>query len=200
MTPEKVLELVNAGESETVEFKAGLPNPTQIAQHLAAFANASGGSLVLGVSEQSGTPHVVGVDADRAEIYVGKALQLLEPSPAVLTTRTFVGADEVVVVEVVAGRRLTLAPSGLFVRTGERDRPLTPSEVVDRVNRSSVGDSQREIETLAKAATNLTNQLEEQKPLLEKLNRANSPWRKGFWVGVGAVAGAVAKELAQYLW
>lgn len=199
MTPEQVLQLVNAGESETLEFKTALPDPAQIARHLAALANARGGSLVLGASEQGGAPHVVGVDADRAEIYVGKAVQFLEPPPAVSTTRTFVGTEEVVVVEVAAGRGLTLAPGGLFVRTGESDRPLTPTEVVDRVTRPGAGDPQRDIETLAKAATDLTTQLEVQKPLLEKLNRANSPWRKGFWVAIGATAGAVAKELVQYL-
>jgi len=199
VTPDQVLQLVNAGESETVEFKSALPDPAKIARHLAALANTRGGSLVLGVSERGGAPRVVGVDADRAEMYVGKAVQSLEPPPDVSTTRTFIGADEVVVVEVTAGRDLTLAPDGLFVRTGEIDRPLTQTEVVDRVTRPGASDPQRDIETLAKVATDLTTQLEEQKPLLEKLNRANSPWRKGFWVGIGATAGAVARELVPYL-
>lgn len=43
--------MIGAGESETVEFKARPPHPDIVAKVFAAFANTSGGVLLIGVQE-----------------------------------------------------------------------------------------------------------------------------------------------------
>ncbi|MGH2387858.1 MAG: AlbA family DNA-binding domain-containing protein, partial [Chloroflexota bacterium] len=57
----EVQRLVAKGEGQFLEFKPGAMRPTELAGSLAAFANADGGTLLLGVMERSdGTPVIEG--------------------------------------------------------------------------------------------------------------------------------------------
>ena len=56
-----VLSLIAQGESKTLEFKRELPRFEQIAKTVIAFANTSGGKLLIGVDDNGS---LVGVDAD----------------------------------------------------------------------------------------------------------------------------------------
>lgn len=51
LTPEELLDLIKRGESEVLELKLTLRSNDVMARHLAAFANTSGGTLVVGVSD-----------------------------------------------------------------------------------------------------------------------------------------------------
>ena len=61
-TSEGIKQLVAGGESEIVEFKRTLPPQDVLARVLAAFANTSGGVLLVGVDERQG---IVGVPEER---------------------------------------------------------------------------------------------------------------------------------------
>jgi ATP-dependent DNA helicase RecG len=54
MTPDEypILAAIRQGESKTLEYKAELPKGEQLAKTLIAFANGSGGKLVIGVDDQ----------------------------------------------------------------------------------------------------------------------------------------------------
>lgn len=56
-----LLDLIQQGESKTLELKSRLPQHDQLAKTIVAFANTSGGKLVLGVDDQR---NVVGVAED----------------------------------------------------------------------------------------------------------------------------------------
>ena len=60
---EGINELVIAGESELVEFKSRLPPDGAVAALLAAFANVSGGILILGVNDDG---ELVGLKKEEA--------------------------------------------------------------------------------------------------------------------------------------
>ncbi|PZO13693.1 MAG: ATP-dependent DNA helicase [Leptolyngbya foveolarum] len=53
-----LIEQIQQGESKTLELKAQLPRHDQIAKTVVAFANTSGGKLVIGVDDER---HVVGL-------------------------------------------------------------------------------------------------------------------------------------------
>lgn len=57
--PPEILELILAGESETLELKASVRDPQLLSKLIGSFANAQGGKIVIGVKEP---PKVVGVD------------------------------------------------------------------------------------------------------------------------------------------
>ena len=47
----RLLEEILQGESKTLEFKVELPKGDQLAKTIVAFANTSGGKLVIGVND-----------------------------------------------------------------------------------------------------------------------------------------------------
>lgn len=48
---ERVLELINNGESSTVEFKLQDAHPDSLAGEIVSFANFEGGALLIGVDD-----------------------------------------------------------------------------------------------------------------------------------------------------
>ncbi|NWH06062.1 RNA-binding domain-containing protein [Desulfobacter latus] len=58
-TANKVKALIDQGENQFIEFKEQKVHPDSIAKEMAAFANTQGGTILIGVSDQSG---ICGVD------------------------------------------------------------------------------------------------------------------------------------------
>jgi predicted HTH transcriptional regulator len=96
-----VKALLSHGEDESTEFKGAVPHPENIARHIGAFANASGGRLILGVTEVPGKePAIHGVDAGRARRAIERAFSALEPMPDVDIETVRIDGSDVVVVDV----------------------------------------------------------------------------------------------------
>ncbi|WP_020599219.1 AlbA family DNA-binding domain-containing protein [Spirosoma panaciterrae] len=65
MTRHELDELIQQGEHSRLEFKRQLSSAAQIARTLAAFANTSGGTLLIGVAD---TGKLIGVSSEFREI------------------------------------------------------------------------------------------------------------------------------------
>ena len=50
----ELLELIQKGESSTVQFKERLPHPDSLAQEMVAFSNTEGGIIIIGVNDKTG--------------------------------------------------------------------------------------------------------------------------------------------------
>ena len=76
-------EILKSEENESLELKAVLPPSRSIGQILCAFANSSGGKLILGVNEANGR-QVSGLSKDfHASSVTKRAIEMLSPTPAV---------------------------------------------------------------------------------------------------------------------
>ncbi|NBC24115.1 MAG: ATP-binding protein, partial [Bacteroidetes bacterium] len=51
MTPSDLRHLIQTGEGTFLEFKKTVPKPAKIAREIAAFANTSGGTILIGVHD-----------------------------------------------------------------------------------------------------------------------------------------------------
>ena len=65
MYPDKLKELILAGESSTIEFKRKFTTPEKIAKEISAFANTLGGYLIFGVEDDR---KITGVESEKSEI------------------------------------------------------------------------------------------------------------------------------------
>ena len=97
---------IQRGEGKTLELKAELPKGEQLAKTLVAFANTSGGKLVLGVDDQR---QVVGVQGDEfdlmdriASLTHDQCLPTLRPNIYLQTVQ----GQTLVVVQVYRGNQL----------------------------------------------------------------------------------------------
>ena len=59
MTWEEIIQLLNQGEGQSVEFDKVIPAPDDIAREYVAFANSDGGRLILGIDDKN--KHLMGV-------------------------------------------------------------------------------------------------------------------------------------------
>ena len=58
-SPSELIEKIHLGEDSTIEFKRGLPRRDSLADEIAAFANARGGVILIGVDDHG---DIVGLD------------------------------------------------------------------------------------------------------------------------------------------
>lgn len=121
----KLLSLVNSGEGYNAEFKVNLPsNLKSITEEVCAFANASGGVILIGVDDKN---TIKGVALDNSK---RSALQnsLREISPALQFEFYMVEIEgkSVAVIEVPSGLNKPYVLSGaIYIRQGPNSQKLT---------------------------------------------------------------------------
>jgi len=59
---DEIIQLLDQGEGQQVEFDKVIPSPDDIAREYVAFANSDGGHLILGIDDKN--KHLMGVDLE----------------------------------------------------------------------------------------------------------------------------------------
>jgi len=117
-------------QGEHVAFKSEATTPAKLAETLVAFANASGGTLYVGVDARSGEPPGL-VDRDATLDRALKAALSTDP-PLIIPVPKPVeaGGKQVLVITVPPGLPHVYSYKGKFlVRDGARNRPLDPRQL-----------------------------------------------------------------------
>ena len=124
MTRAAISELIGGGEGDTVEFKRSLAR--DVGRELCAFANAGGGTVLLGVTDAG---KVVGVaDHNRSKARVLSTARSADPPIEVEVE----SAGEVLLVAVPPQKRKPYSFGGrFFMRDGASSRQLSSAEVED---------------------------------------------------------------------
>jgi ATP-dependent DNA helicase RecG len=134
LTEQQLLELIQSGESNTVELKIAAPRPSEIAERMAGLANAQGGYMIFGVEDTN--LEIVGVSDLKGTIDTilrgARQVQppvILSPSqPEVFT----LDSKKLVVATVPASTGPVYQASGIFwLRTGTHSVPLTYQQLVE---------------------------------------------------------------------
>lgn len=77
MRRNELRELIGSGESSTLEFKRKFTTPEKIAREIIAFANTTGGRLIIGVDDGG---KIIGVDSEKEQIdQLHVALSTIDP-------------------------------------------------------------------------------------------------------------------------
>ncbi len=81
----EIVELLEQGEGQSLEFEKGIPSPDDIARELVAFSNSDGGRLILGIDDKN--KHLLGIEADENfstwVISIGQTKCMPKVTPAV---------------------------------------------------------------------------------------------------------------------
>ena len=186
MTEQELRKLLKKGESETLELKATVPSPDQIAHNLASMANTDGGMLVLGVKEPA---RAVGVNVHRAKVMLEAAQRYVAPPLTIRSEVVTLDGHPVVLAMVSRTPHLVSASGGYYRRIGDRSRPLTADEI--RSHAVAEKNDQKALTELSSAVAAQTQTIDQ---LRKDFDKANSPWRKVGVAIAGAIAGAIAKH------
>lgn len=133
MTRNELNDAIAQGESTHLEFKRSISSPYRIARTLAAFANTSGGKLLIGVADNG---KIVGVSSEFVEIRkIEEATdQLIEPALTVSYEVLSPDGRTVLIVRVSESEdkpHYTIDESGkrtIYVRT--RDKSVPTSKLI----------------------------------------------------------------------
>lgn len=126
-------------DTQNIEVKAaGGGMPASLAETVSAFANGSGGLIILGLSEKNGFAPAKGFDAAHASASLAQLCSdsMTPPVRATIEILEFEGAPVVVahIPEIIPLEKpcyITArgAYGGAFIRVGDGDRKLTPYEL-----------------------------------------------------------------------
>jgi predicted HTH transcriptional regulator len=201
--------MVAAGEDLDLEFKASIPAVDQIARHLAAFANASGGRLLLGIGEPghgSVTDTVRGVDPSRALNSVMRAVERVEPRLEVKTEVVPVDGRHVVIADIAPSASAPVTAAGVaYIRKGAATGPATADDLLrhaarEAVARAPAGLNRDDLmDALKEALRGPTEAIERQGVEIQKLQASGGWQRQLAWTIIGAVLGTVLGVIATLL-
>jgi hypothetical protein len=156
-----IRHLIDKPEGAHLEFKSVLLPSRLMAIHIAGFANAGGGYLILGVSHESGQAVVQGLSQDfRANDILHKALDLLSPAPSVVYKYVPVEGKNVYAIGVEKSTIPILLEGKLFKRHGAASVLTNPPEVrFTATGYSRLKTISQYLEARKKGATSAYNRL-----------------------------------------
>lgn len=99
MNRDELLEIVALGEDSTRQFKADVRNVESVASEMAAFANAEGGLILIGVADDGSISGLSRKDVGRINQLISNAASHLVRSPLLVQTENVaVGKGQIVIV------------------------------------------------------------------------------------------------------
>lgn len=124
-TDEDIKNILKNKEGELLEYKAVLPPSKTIAQLICAFANAKGGMIVLGATENE----LIGLSSDfNVNSIVAKAINMLVPQPEVEFEYAHYKGKTLYIINVVKSNLSIVLENFIYVR--EKDQ-ITSTNLIE---------------------------------------------------------------------
>ena len=168
MTLYELKEIIEAGESGTVEFKRKFTEPEKIAKEMIAFANTHGGRILFGIDDDKS---VVGVESEKGEIeYIDLAAKFFcEPEINYSVDIMHIYRKDVILVGIPESK----TKPDRMIENGKKDDDQT--KVYIRVKDKSVQASKETVKVLKKLRADSPAQIinlgDKEKALLDYLGR-----------------------------
>ena len=129
----ELIEKISLGEDATIEFKREMPRRSNLADEIAAFANARGGVILIGVDDNR---EIVGLDRhelDKAEKTVVEICQdSIDPILLIFTEKLRIDGKNLLKIEVPRSLFVHKTANGYFIRQGSSKREM-PTEQLARL-------------------------------------------------------------------
>jgi hypothetical protein len=128
MSKQDLKNLIATGESSFLEFKHKVASPEKIAREIAAFANANGGTILIGVADNG---ELVGTESYlEEEFWLNQATELCIPKAEIYMELLNIGNKDIIIVEVPEAETKPVYVKGnkrrkVFVRQGDESQLAT---------------------------------------------------------------------------
>lgn len=154
----EVVKIIGQPESSSLEYKSVLPPSRNIAQLISSFANADGGYIILGISDNL---EINGLSEDfHANAITHKALDLLSPQPQVSYQYVAYQGKKLYAIKVDKSNLLITVEGKTYQRIGASVKLLNPTEIQFKSGGySRIKIVNQQIEVYKKDATNAKTKL-----------------------------------------
>jgi len=128
LNEKNIKSLIASGEGYNIEFKVSIPSKIKdVTEEICAFANAAGGTLLLGVNDNNIVQGVTFNNAKRSALQ--NSINEISPALHCKIYTVTVDSKDVVVIEVSSGENKPYVLSGaIYVRQGPNSQKLTTVE------------------------------------------------------------------------
>lgn len=148
----EISQIIGQNKSSSLEYKAVLPPSKIVAQLICSFANANGGYIVLGVSDNL---EINGLSTDfHANTITHKALDTLSPKPEIHYQYVVYQGKNLYVIKVEKSDFPISLEGKIYKRIGSHDKLENPTEIQFKPHGySRIKDINVQLETYKKQAT-----------------------------------------------
>ena len=126
----ELTEKIYLGEDSTIELKRELPHRESLADEMAAFANANGGVILIGVDDDS---KIVGMDrqdlARTERTVVEICRDNIDPMVHIVTEKLRIDDKNLLKIEVPRSPFVHKSSNGYFIRQGSSKREMTTEQL-----------------------------------------------------------------------
>ena len=125
-----LIEKIYLGEDSTIEFKRELPHRESLGDEIAAFANANGGVILIGVDDDS---EIVGIDRQNLDRTEKTAVEIcgdnIAPMVHIVTEKLQVDNKNLLKIEVPRSPFVHKSSNGYFIRQGSSKREMATEQL-----------------------------------------------------------------------
>ena len=118
-------EKIYLGEDSTIEFKRALPERKELSDEMAAFANARGGVILIGVEDNG---DIVGIDRESLDGDEKTVVEIcqdsIDPPVHLVTEKRWIDEKNVLKVDVPSSPFVHRSSNGYFIRQGSTKREM----------------------------------------------------------------------------
>ena len=126
----ELIEKVHLGEDATIEFKREMPRRSNLADEIAAFANAKGGVILIGVDDDSEIIGLDKADLDKAEKAVVEICRdSIDPIVLIYTEKLRIDDKNLLKIEVPRSLFVHKTANGYFIRQGSSKREMSSEQL-----------------------------------------------------------------------
>ena len=126
----ELIEKIYLGEDATIEFKRELPHRNSLADEIAAFANAKGGVILIGVDNDG---EIIGIDqqelGDVEKAVVEICQDSIDPIVLIFTEKLRINDKNLLKIEVPRSLFVHKTSNGYFVRQGSSKREMSTEQL-----------------------------------------------------------------------
>jgi len=189
----EIENIIRKGESDVVEFKSFIKDPRILAKLLCAFANTTGGLIIVGIREPN---EIIGCDIKLLNQILEKSKVRINPQPKISLESIIFDNKTLGLIRIEKSEKIIFGEDGVFERIGDRIVPMNSDLMQNKIIQFAKISKSKTLTDLVKTIENLTKTIEELHNTITNANSLKSKL-KDYLIGgvIGAVIGLVIVSL-----
>ena len=130
----ELLEKIYLGEDATIEFKRALPHRSSLADEIAAFANARGGVILIGVDDDG---EIVGIELQRLDNVEKTVVEIcndwIEPTVPIFTEKLQLDGKNLLKIKIPRSFFVHKTHNGYYTRQEKTKKEMPTTKLMQKI-------------------------------------------------------------------
>ena len=126
----ELIERITLGEDSSMEFKREMPHRNSMADKIAAFANADGGMILIGIDDNK---DIIGIELQKLDHIEKTVVEIcndsIKPTVPIFTEKLQIDEKNILKIEIPKSLFVHKTPNGYFIRQGSSKREISTDQL-----------------------------------------------------------------------